>query len=128
SRLRSRHGFVASQVRSCALRWNAIFREARLAGSFDVEVTGDEVARGKPHPDPFLLATERLRVQPEQCVVFEDAPAGVEAALAAGMHVVAVPRGSTLNASFPVSPHASFASLMEAMPWLAARGVGSIAT
>lgn len=106
---------------------DAILIEAGLAGAFDAEVTGDEVTRGKPHPDPFLLAAARLDVRPEQCVVFEDAPAGVEAAIAAGMHVVAVPRGSTLNARFPVSPHASFASLDEAMPWLAARGVVSVA-
>jgi HAD superfamily hydrolase (TIGR01509 family) len=105
---------------------DAIIAEAGLAGSFDAEVTGDEVARGKPYPDPFLLAAARLDVQPEQCIVFEDAPAGVEAAVAAGMHVIAVPRGSTLHAHFPVSPHATFASLHEAMPWLAARGVGSV--
>jgi HAD superfamily hydrolase (TIGR01509 family) len=105
---------------------DAILSEAGLAGTFDAEVTGDEVARGKPHPDPFLLAAARLDVPPEQCVVFEDAPAGVEAAVAAGMHVVAVPRGSTLQARFSVKPHASFASLEEALPWLTARGVGSV--
>jgi len=56
----------------------------------DVLVTGDETARGKPSPEPFLLAAERLRVDPADCLVLEDAPAGVAAARAAGMAVWAV--------------------------------------
>ncbi|MCA9880155.1 MAG: HAD family phosphatase [Thermomicrobiales bacterium] len=105
---------------------DAILTEAGLAGVFDAEVTGDEVTHGKPHPAPFLLAASRLGVAPSECVVFEDAPAGVQAAVAAGMHAVAVPRGSTLHAPFPVAPHASFGSLHEALPWLRARGVGRL--
>jgi len=53
-------------------------------------VTADDVEQGKPAPDPYLLAAERLGMDPEQCVVFEDAPAGVEAAQRAGAQVVAV--------------------------------------
>jgi pseudouridine-5'-monophosphatase len=60
---------------------------------FDCVVTGDdpEIRRGKPAPDIFLLAAERLGASPAGCLVFEDSPAGVEAARAAGMHVIAVP-------------------------------------
>ncbi len=53
--------------------------------------SGDEVAHGKPAPDVFLLAAERLRVRPTDCIVFEDSPTGVRGALAAGMRVVQVP-------------------------------------
>lgn len=56
----------------------------------DVLVTSDDVTRGKPAPDPYLLAAEGLGVDPARCVVVEDAPAGVEAGRAAGARVVAV--------------------------------------
>ncbi len=60
---------------------------------FDCLVLGDDPAlkKGKPAPDIFLLAAERLGAAPADCLVFEDAPAGVEAARAAGMSTVAVP-------------------------------------
>lgn len=53
-------------------------------------VTADDIERGKPAPDPYFLAAERLGVEPRHCVVFEDAPAGVEAAQRAGAKVIAV--------------------------------------
>jgi HAD superfamily hydrolase (TIGR01509 family) len=52
---------------------------------------GDEVARGKPDPDLFLLASRRLGIGPQDCLVFEDSEHGALAALAAGMSVVVVP-------------------------------------
>ena len=51
-------------------------------------VTAADVKLGKPHPDPYLLGAERLGFAPEDCVVFEDASAGVAAALAAGVGLV----------------------------------------
>jgi beta-phosphoglucomutase family hydrolase len=53
-------------------------------------LTGADVSRGKPHPDVFLLAAERLRLPPEECVVFEDSISGVEAALAANCQCIAL--------------------------------------
>jgi sugar-phosphatase len=51
-------------------------------------VTGDHVKRGKPFPDPYLLGAERLGFEPADCVVFEDAPAGVQAGIEAGVGLV----------------------------------------
>lgn len=62
-----------------------VIREARLESSFDAVVTGFDVKRGKPAPDCFLLAAERLGLTPRACVVVEDAPVGVQAAKAAGI-------------------------------------------
>lgn len=65
---------------------------------FAAAVTGRDVTLGKPHPQVFLLAAERLGLPPERCVVIEDAPAGVEAALRAGMPCVGfASRGHTLE-------------------------------
>ena len=55
-----------------------------------VLVTGDDVERGKPAPDCYLLAAERLGVDPARCVIFEDAEAGLLAGLAAGARVVVI--------------------------------------
>lgn len=62
----------------------------RAGLAIDVYVAAEDVARGKPSPDVFLKAAERLDVPPERCVVFEDSVAGVEAAHRAGMACVAV--------------------------------------
>ena len=60
---------------------------------FEMTTLGDdsEIERGKPAPDIFLLAAKRLTANPEQCLVFEDSVAGMQAAIAAGMSVVAIP-------------------------------------
>jgi len=64
---------------------------AGLAPLFKVVVTPEDVARGKPAPDLFLLAASRMGVPPASCLVFEDAEPGMRAAEAAGMKWVRVP-------------------------------------
>ena len=64
---------------------------ARGLGPFTLTLAGDEVVHGKPHPEPYLTAAERLGVDPARCVVLEDSPSGVAAGESAGCAVVAVP-------------------------------------
>jgi len=61
-----------------------------LLGLFQVIVAGDDVTVGKPHPEGYRRASKELGVEPSRCVVFEDSPAGLAAARAAGMYCVAV--------------------------------------
>lgn len=68
----------------------AILPKVGLSGMFDAVVGGDHVPHGKPNPDIFLKAAEALGVPPSNCVVIEDANAGVQAARAAGMKVLMV--------------------------------------
>lgn len=63
---------------------------ANLRHLFDASIHGADVTLGKPDPEVFLLAADRLGVAPEHCVVIEDAPVGVQAAKAAGMRAVAL--------------------------------------
>jgi beta-phosphoglucomutase-like phosphatase (HAD superfamily) len=62
-----------------------------LTGLFPVVITPEDVARGKPAPDMFLLAAQRMGVPAAACLVFEDAEPGIQAAEAAGMKWVHVP-------------------------------------
>jgi HAD superfamily hydrolase (TIGR01509 family) len=61
------------------------------AGPFATTLAGDEVARAKPDPEPYLTAAARLGADPARCVVLEDSPTGVASGTAAGCAVVAVP-------------------------------------
>jgi beta-phosphoglucomutase family hydrolase len=73
-----------------------------LRSRFDAIAGAGDVARGKPNPDVFLLAAERCGVAPADCIVFEDAPLGVEAARRAGMRAV------VLTTTLPAEAFAEF--------------------
>jgi mannitol-1-/sugar-/sorbitol-6-phosphatase len=81
-------------------RWGVVTSGSRLLATNrlrfcglpvpEVLVTSDDVAHGKPHPEPYLKGAGRLGFSPADCLVIEDAPAGIESALAAGTKVVGI--------------------------------------
>jgi beta-phosphoglucomutase len=86
-------------------------------GIFDAIVAGEDVQHGKPNPEVFLLAAQRVCVIPSACVVVEDAAAGVEAARRAGMQVIGVGSAATAAdlavASLDDLPDEAFERLLE---------------
>ncbi|MCK9572474.1 MAG: HAD family phosphatase [Candidatus Omnitrophica bacterium] len=62
----------------------------RIKGYFQVIVAGNQVKKGKPHPEPYLKAAQALNLNPQECVVIENAPFGITSAKKAGMFCIAV--------------------------------------
>lgn len=93
-------------------------RLARLEihDAFDAIVTAEEVERGKPHPDIYVECARRLDVGAADCLVLEDSVPGCEAALAAGMRVIACPSSVTAHCEFPADARrvTSLLELLEA--------------
>ncbi|HTV94194.1 MAG TPA: HAD-IA family hydrolase [Verrucomicrobiae bacterium] len=85
----SRWAIVTSAPRAAAM---GLLAHARLVLP-PVLITADDVARGKPAPDPYALAAKQLAIEPARALVIEDSVSGVDAAHAAGMDVVFVLRG-----------------------------------
>jgi len=96
---------AAETVRALAARWplglasssppeliGAVLDAAALRDCFAATVSADEVARGKPAPDIYLAAADRLGRPPRRCAAVEDSTNGLRSAAAAGLHVIAVPR------------------------------------
>src|SRR5581483_11793437 len=69
---------------------DAVFAATGMDRFFDAVMSSEEVRQGKPAPDVFLVAAEKMGVEPARCIVIEDAPAGVEAGKRAGMRTVGV--------------------------------------
>jgi len=76
----------------------ASLKTVNLLDKFDVFVCAGDYKKGKPDPEPFLLAAEKLGVNPKDCLVFEDTEMGIQAATAAGMASVRVPAPWERNA------------------------------
>jgi HAD superfamily hydrolase (TIGR01509 family) len=89
----ARHGEIPFAVVSGSTRDSveASLRSLHLLDRFETLVCAGDYVRSKPHPEPFLMAAERLGIAPEHCLVFEDTQMGIDAAVAAGMASVRVP-------------------------------------
>ncbi len=94
---------TASTPKNMALAFNKFGLDKMV----DTITSPSDGLRGKPHPDIFLEAAKRLNVAPEDCVVYEDAPLGVEAARRAGMKAVA------LTTTLPAAAFANFDNLID---------------
>lgn len=94
-------------------------RESGLLQHFEFVLASGEYARHKPHPDPYLDAAARLGVAPERCVVVEDSVRGMQAAIAAGMHCLAIPHELTAGGDF--SPAAALLGDIREVPDAIAR-------
>jgi beta-phosphoglucomutase len=81
---------VKIAIGSSSKNARAILRAVGLEDEFDVVVDGNHITRSKPDPEVFTIAAKRLGISPDECLVVEDAEAGVRAGLAAGMSVLAV--------------------------------------
>jgi HAD superfamily hydrolase (TIGR01509 family) len=92
--IEAEHGRIPFAVVSGSRRSTVIgsLKAIGLLDKFDTIVAAEDYTHGKPAPDAFLLAAERLGVAPADCLVFEDTDLGIEAATAAGMASVKVPQ------------------------------------
>ncbi len=88
---------VSMAIGSAAIMFNIDFVLDRLSlrPYFKALVSADDVSQSKPHPETWLRCAELLGVAPQDCLVFEDSPRGVEAAEAAGMHSLVLTTGHT---------------------------------
>lgn len=76
-----------------------------LTSAFDAIIDGNVTIKGKPDPEVFLRGAEAMGVQPEECIVFEDAAKGIQAALAGGFHAVGIGDPTALGAAHLVLPN-----------------------
>lgn len=97
---------VALATSNCNLLLETALKKFDIYKHFDTIVTTDEVSRSKAFPDVYLLAAERLNVNPEECVVFEDILPAINGAKAAGMKVVAVEDDHSLDDRHLIKQHA----------------------
>jgi beta-phosphoglucomutase len=98
---------VRTAIASASKNAPLILERLRIAALFDVVVDGTQVSRTKPDPEVFLCAAAKLEIPPADCVVYEDAQAGIDAARHAGMRVVGIGSPDNLKGADEVVPDLS---------------------
>ena len=81
---------IFTAIGSASKNAGTILNGIGLREMFDVIIDGNKISKAKPDPEVFLKGAEEMKLSPSQCVVFEDARAGIEAAIAGGMKCVGV--------------------------------------
>jgi len=87
-------GVCSNSVRDTV---EVMLQNAMIKNYFDLLLSNQDVTKNKPHPEIYLVAMERLGVKPEETVIVEDAPHGVEAARASGANVIVVDNANDVN-------------------------------
>ena len=82
-----------------------ILKQVNLIDYFDTIIDGTSVTHGKPHPEGFLLAASQMEIDPRECIVFEDAEKGIQAALSGGMYCVGIGSEDDLGKAHLVVPN-----------------------
>jgi beta-phosphoglucomutase len=85
-----RNNGILTALGSASKNSMIILNRLNIASLFDVIIDGNKVSKAKPDPEVFLRGAEELKIPPVNCIVFEDAEAGVEAAIAAGMKCIGI--------------------------------------
>ena len=98
-----------------------ILRQHDIVDYFDEFVFGYEVKKGKPAPDIFLRACEKIGENPEDCLVLEDSEAGIEAAFSAKIPVICIPDMKVPNPRYLDMTSATLSSLAEVIPYLSSK-------
>jgi HAD superfamily hydrolase (TIGR01509 family) len=90
---------IVTSSRRC--HFETMHRRTGLLQNFDFIMTREDFTLSKPDPEPYLKAMQRCGFGPKECLVVEDSPRGVEAAVAAGLRCLAVPNDLTRDSAFP---------------------------
>jgi len=113
SHLKARGTSIGLATTTFTERALANLQRSELAGYFQAVIGGDQVARGKPHPDIYLKALEALRAEPGDSLAFEDSDYGIKAAFAAGLRVIHIPDIKRIDEVNRVLVHREYATLLD---------------